>query len=88
MHTKKRTLSLDPLVGMQFCLALCIYANTGQGNGLLERAPVVLSSKIYATGEMKRVQLSFSRRTAVWRSGETLSDSSVIQNWVMADKRG
>lgn len=61
-----------PLSGMPFCHALCIYANARQGNGLLERAPVVLSSKIYATGEMKRTQLSFSRRTAVWRSGETL----------------
>ena len=45
----------------------------GQGNGLLERAHVVPSSKIYATGEMKRTELSFSRHTAVWRSEETLS---------------
>lgn len=61
-----------PLSGMPLCHALCIYANARQGNGLLERAPVVPSSKIYATGEMKRTWLSFSWRKAVWRSGETL----------------
>lgn len=73
---------------MPLCHALCIYANMGRGNGLLERAPVVPSSKIYATGEIKRTELSFSRRTAVWGSGETLTDSSVIQEWVMTDKWG
>lgn len=77
-----------PLLGVLVCHALCIYSNMGLGNGLLERAPVVLSSKIYATREMKQTELSFSRRTAVWRSGETLSDSSVIQKWVMTDKWG
>ena len=75
MHTKNSALSLDPLLGMPFCHALCIYANMGQGNGLLERAPVVPSSKIYATGEMKQTKLSFSRHAAVRRSGETLSQT-------------
>lgn len=60
MHTKNSALSLDPLLGMPFCHELCIYANTGQENGLLERAPVVPSSKIYATGEMKQTELSFN----------------------------
>jgi len=75
------SLSSDPLLKMPFCHALCIYANIGLGNGLLERAPVVASLKIYETGEMKRMELSFSRRTAVWSSGDAL----VLVQWMTTD---
>ena len=63
--------------GMPFCHESCIYANEGHENGLLERAPVVPSSKIYSKGEMKWSALSFSWCTAVWRSGETLPEAAL-----------
>lgn len=63
--------------GSHFCHELCIYADMGQENGFLERAPVVPCSKIYSKGEMKRTALSFSWCTAVRWSGETLCETGL-----------
>lgn len=52
------------------------------GNGLLERAPVVPSSKIYATGETKRMERSFSDAQLYG----ALEKHSVIQKWLMTDE--
>lgn len=45
---------------MPFCHALWMYANTLRENGLLERAPEVHNSKMYAMWKLKQTGQSFS----------------------------